>query len=98
MRADRNASEFMPNTLNNPLTRRYYQAERRGTEWSGGIRYDSTSTGVSVGLDANHREHDYPDSPLGLQRDATTGCLLDVAYTPWNKVSLSGFYGVQTRV
>ena len=96
-RADRNASEFIANTLNNPLTRRYYQAERRGTEWSGGIRYDSTSIGFSVGLDANHREHDYPDSPLGLQRDATTGWLLDVAYAPWNKADLSGFYGVQTR-
>ena len=96
-RAGRDASDFVANTLNNPLTRRYYQAERRGTEWSAGIRFDSTSTGLSIGLDTNHHEYDYPDSPLGLQRDATTGWLLDLSYTPWNAASLSGFYGVQTR-
>ena len=96
-RAERDASEFLVNTLNNPLTRRFYQAERRDTEWSGGIRFDSDATGFSMGLDANHRQHDYPDSSLGLQRDDTTGWLLDFAYAAGNVASLSGFYGVQSR-
>ena len=96
-RADRDASEFVANTLNNPLTRRYYQADRHDTEWSGGIRFNSTTTGFSMGLDVNYREHDYPHSPLGLQRDATTGWLVDVAYAQGNTASVSGFYGVQTR-
>ena len=96
-RADRNASEFMANTLNNPLTRRYYQAERRYAEWSGGIGFDSNVTGFSIGLDANYREHDYPSSPLGLQRDAATGWCLNVGYAPQIAVSLSGFLGEQIR-
>ena len=97
VRAKRNASEFMANTLNNPLTRRYYQAERHDNEWSGGIGFDSNVTGFSIGLDVNYRDHDYPDSPLGLQRDATTGWLLDMGYAPPSAVSLSGFFGRQTR-
>ena len=34
---------------------------------------------------------------MGLQRDATTGWLVDAAYAAGNVVALSGFYGVQTR-
>ena len=96
-RAKRNASEFMANSVNNPLTRRYYQAERRDTEWSGGIGFDSGVTGFLVGLDLNYRDHDYPGSPLGLQRDASTGWLLDAGYAPQGTVSLSGFFGRQAR-
>ena len=96
-RADTNASEFMANTLNNPLTRRYYQAERHDTVWSGGIAFDSNVTGFSIGLDANYREHDYSGSPLGLQRDATTGWLLDIGYAPRSAVFLSGLFGRQIR-
>ena len=96
-RADRNAAEFEPNSLNNPLTRRFHQAERRDREWSGGIRYDSPTSGFSAGIEANHRQHDYPQSPLGLQRDATTGWLVDAAYAAGDAIALSGFYGVQTR-
>ena len=95
--ADRDASEFEPNTLNNPLTRRFYQAKRHDREWSGGLRYDSPTSGLSAGFEANHRKHDYPQSPLGLQRDATTGWMVDVGYAAGNAVALSGFYGAQTR-
>ena len=96
-RSDRDATEFVANTLNNPLTRRFYQAERRMVEWSGGIRFDSGAAGMSAGFDVSHREYDYPDSPLGLQRDATDGWTVDVACAPGNTTSLSGFFGVQRR-
>ena len=96
-RADRDAAEFKPNTLNNPLTRRFYQAERHDREWSGGLRYDAPTSGFSAGFEANHRQHDYPLSPLGLQRDASTGWLVDAAYAAGNAVALSGFYGAQIR-
>ena len=95
--ADRDAAEFVANTRNNPLTRRFHQAERHHSEWSGGIRFDSDATGFSIGLDANRREHDYPESPLGLQRDTSSGWNADIAYTPWKAASVSGFYGVQSR-
>ena len=87
----------MANTLNNPLTRRYYQAGRHDAEWSARIGFNSNVTGFWVGLDADYREHDYAGSPLGLQRDATKGWLLDVGYATRNSVSLSGFVGEQTR-
>ena len=96
-RADRDASEFLANTRNNPLTRRFYQAERHDSEWSGGIRYEAAASGISIGLDANRREHDYPDSPLGLQRDFTRGWTLDASFAPAPAASISGFYGVQSR-
>ena len=95
--ADRDAARFEPNTLNNPLTRRFHQAERHDREWSGGVRYDSPTSGFSAGFEANHRKHGYPQSPLGLQRDATTGWLVDAGYAAGSTVALSGFYGVQTR-
>ena len=96
-RAGRDASEFEANTPNNPLTRRFYQAERRDREWSGSLRFDPADWGFSVGFDANIREHDYPDSPLGLQRDRTSGWALDASFTPAPATSISGFYGVQAR-
>lgn len=96
-RADRDAAEFHANTRNNPLTRRFYQAERRDSEWSGGIRFDSAASGLSIGFDANRRELDYPESPLGLQRDLSAGWALDAAFAPAPAVSISGFYGVQSR-
>ena len=96
-RADRDAAKFEPNTLNNPLTRRFHQAERHVREWSGGLRYDSPISGFSAGFEASHHKHDYPRSPLGLQRDAATGWLVDAGYAAGSTVALSGFYGVQTR-
>lgn len=96
-RAGRDASEFVANTLNNPLTRRFYQAERRDSEWSGGIRFDSAVSGFSIGFDANLRKHDYPDSSLGLQHDRTNGWALDASLAPVPGTSISGFYGVQMR-
>ena len=96
-RAGRDASEFTANTLNNPLTRRFHQAERRDSEWSGGIRFDAAVSGFSVGFDANVRRHDYPDSPLGLQRERTSGWSLDTSLAPVPAASVSGFYGVQSR-
>ena len=95
--AERDAAEFLANSRNNPLTRRFYQAERRHSEWSGGVRFDSDATGFSIGLDANRRKHNYPDSLLGLQRDTSTGWTMDIAYTPGKAACVSGFYGVQSR-
>ena len=95
--ADRDASEFHANTPNNPLTRRFHQADRRDNEWRGTIRFDSNSTGFSAGLDLDYRKHRYPDSPLGLQREVARGWFLDVAYAAGTAASLSGFYGERTR-
>ena len=96
-RGDRNASEFRANTLNNPLTRRFHQAERRSREWRGGIRFQPSGSGLSAGFEVEHGEHDYPDSALGLQREATEGWFLDVAYAAGDAASLSAFYGEQAR-
>ena len=95
--ADRNAAEFVANTRNNPLTRRFHQAKRRHSEWGGGLRFGSQAGGFSFGIDANRREYDYPHSPLGLQRDTSTGWTVDAAYAPVKAVSVSGFYGLQSR-
>ncbi len=95
--ASRDAAPFEPITPNNPLTRRYYQASRRASEWSGGIRHDSPTSGFWAGFEANYREYDYPQSPLGLQRDATAGWLVDAGYATGKAIVLSGYYGVQTR-
>ena len=83
----------MANTLNNPLTRRYYQAERHDTEWSGGINV----AGFSIGLDANHQEHNYPSSSLGLRRDAATGWLLLLATPRRVRFPCPASFGEQTR-
>ena len=96
-RGDRSASEFRANTLNNPLTRRFYQAERRSREWRGGIRFQPNGSSLSAGFEVEHGEHDYPDSALGLQREATEGWFLDVAYSAGSAASLSAFYGEQAR-
>lgn len=96
-RGSRDASQFMANTANNPLTRRYYQAARRERGWQGGLRFDSATTGLTLGIDANHRKFSYPDSLLGLQRDRSSGWLADAAYAVGDRVSLSGFFGVQWR-
>lgn len=95
--ADRDASAFIANTLNNPLTRRFHQAERSEREWRGTIRYDPDGTGFSAGFVLDTRKHRYPDSPLGLQREAARGWSLDVAYAPGDAASLSGFYGKRRR-
>ena len=95
-RATRRASEFVANTLNDPRTRRYYQVQRRAEEWSAGMRFDSRNARLSLGLDASRRQYRYPDSPLGLQRDAVAGWSLDLTYVPWTTASLSGFYGAQS--
>ena len=96
-RGNRDASRFMTNSANNPLTRRYYQAARQEREWRGGLQFDSPSTGLSIGLDANLRRFSYPDSSLGLKRDRSSGWLVDVAHAVGSRVSLSGFFGVQWR-
>ena len=96
-RGDRDASEFLANTANNPLTRRYHQAARHESVWRGGLRFNSASGGLSVGFDANQRKFTFPDSPLDLQRERFTGWLADVAWTVDRTASLSGFYGVQRR-
>ncbi|MCY4213454.1 MAG: MtrB/PioB family decaheme-associated outer membrane protein [Gammaproteobacteria bacterium] len=96
-RGSRDASEFVANTANNSLTRRHYQAARREREWRGGLRFDSASSGLSVGLDANLRRFSYPDSLLGLKRDRSSGWLADVAHAVGDRMSLSGFFGVQWR-
>ena len=64
--ADRDASAFREVTANNPLTRRFHQAARRQRLWRGKIDYLWASAGLSVGLQADHRWNDYPNSSLGI--------------------------------
>ena len=92
--ARRDAANFVANTVNNPLTRRFYQAARNETVWQGALRY--RRGGLAAGLQANARDHDYPGSALGLQRTAMRGWNVDFAYA-LGHASATASYGVDSR-
>ena len=93
-RARRGAADFVANTANNPLTRRYYQARRIETVWQSSLRYRRGA--FAAGLQANAREHDYPDSALGLQHAALRGWNVDFVYA-LGHASATASYGVDGR-
>ena len=95
--AARSASEFQSTTANNPLTRRYYQAERDGQEWRARLDYRLDALGLSLGLEADHREHRYPDSVLGLLGDESRSLGVDASWTPHERVTLSGYLLAERR-
>ena len=92
--ARRGAGDFVVNTANNPLTRRYYQAHRIETVWQGSLRYRRDA--FAAGLQTHSRRHDYPDSALGLQHAAMRGWNVDFAYA-LGHASASASYGVDRR-
>ena len=93
-RTRRDAAPFVANTANNPLTRRYYQAQRLETSWQGWMRF--RRKGFAAGLQANYRRHDYPDSELGLEHATAHGWNMDIAYTA-GAASATAWYGVDRR-
>ena len=90
--ARRDASGFRDLTTNNPRMRRFHQAERRQRTWKAEVDYHFASLGLSVGLDADHRRNDHPDSALGLLHDQDRGWGVDFAYAPGGRLALSGFH------
>ena len=90
--AERGASEFRGTTSNNPLTRRYHQAAREQRTWRARVGYELDRIGAFFELVAECRDHAYPKSALGLQRngDCTRGG--DVTYEPARNVSVAAFY------
>ena len=92
MTADRSASAFQDLTTNHPLTRRFYQAQRKRREWRADLDYHFASAGLSLGLDAYHRSNDYPDSVIGLRHDDDRGWGADFSYAPTARSTLSGFF------
>ena len=90
--AERDASTFRDTTTNNPLTRRYYQAERDQNTLSAGFAYHFDGPDLSVGVDADWRENDYTDSVLGLLDDEDRTIGAHVHYAPGPHVAVSGTY------
>lgn len=91
----RDASAFRDVTVNNARMRRFHQAARDQRTWTAEFDYQFPGVGLSVGLDADYRRHDYPDSALGLQRDEDRGWGADFTYAPRRGVALSAFRAVR---
>lgn len=91
----RGASAFRDVTANNPRTRRFHQAARDERTWTAELDYQFPGVGLSVGVDADYRGHDYPDSALGLQRDEDRGWGADFTYAPRPGVGFSAFRAVR---
>ena len=90
--ANRGASAFEAIDRNNPLTRRFHQAERRQRTWEGRVHGAVGDSGLSIGLYADTRKNDYPASALGLLDDESRGWGADFSYAFGKRASLSGFY------
>ena len=93
--ADRVGSEYRHITGNNPLTRRYHQAAREQRIWRARVGYEFAAIGAFVEFLAECRRNAYPESALGLQRDANCTRGGDVAYTPRRDVAIAAFYYAQ---
>ncbi len=91
----RDASAFRDVTVNNPRTRRFHQAARDQRAWTAELDYQFPGVGLSVGVDADYRRHDYPDSAMGLQRDEDRGWGADFTYAPRAGVAFSAFHAVR---
>lgn len=79
--ARRDATQFTPQSANNPLTRRFHQAARDESAWQTALRYDSLTSGFAAGVGASRRALDYPRSALGLRSDTSFGWHADFSYS-----------------
>lgn len=95
--ADRDASEFRHTTADHPLSRRFYQAQRRQRGWRAELDYHHAASGLSLGFDAEHRKNEYPDSIIGLLHDRHRGWGVDFGYAPTRRVHLSGYFLAEER-
>ncbi|MYD98021.1 MAG: MtrB/PioB family decaheme-associated outer membrane protein [Gammaproteobacteria bacterium] len=93
--ARRSATDFVPVTNNNPLTRRFHQAARRQREWTAGVRYERPEMGLSLGLQANDRRARYPESTLGLGRNDDSTWSGDITYTPNPRVTAIAYFSTE---
>lgn len=94
-RGERRAAAFEARGTNNPLTRRFHQAEREQRGWKARLHGDVGASGLSLGLYADRRRNDYPDSALGRLHDEDRGWGVDFSYAFGMKATLSGFYDGQ---
>ena len=91
----RDASAFRDLTVNNPRMRRFHQAKRDQRTWSAELDYQFPLLDLSVGVDADYRRNDYPDSSLGLRHDEDRGWSADLTYAPSPAMTLAAFRAVR---
>ncbi|MYE24015.1 MAG: MtrB/PioB family decaheme-associated outer membrane protein [Gammaproteobacteria bacterium] len=94
-RGHRQAAAFEAHGANNPLTRRFHQAERELRGWKARLHGDVGASGLALGLYADQRRNDYPDSALGRLHDEDRGWGVDFSYAFGTKATLSGFHDGQ---
>ena len=94
-RRDRRATAFEARGSNNPLTRRFHQAEREQRGWKARLHGDVGASGLSLGLYADQRRNDYPDSALGRLNDEDRGWGVDFSYAFGARATLTGFHDGQ---
>ena len=94
--ARRDAAPFMPQSANNPLTRRFHQAARDANTWRTELRYNSPASGFAAGVGASSRAIDYPRSALGLRSDTSSGWHADLSYSS-GRVSVHAFHDTSRR-
>ena len=93
-RGHRQAAPFEAHGANNPLTRRFHQAEREQRGWKARLHGDVGASGLALGLYADQRRNDYPDSALGRLHDEDRGWGVDFSYG-FGMATLSGFHDAQ---
>ncbi len=94
-RGDRRARAFEAQGANNPLTRRFHQAEREQRGWKARLHGDVGASGLSLGLYTDRQRNDYPVSALGRLNDEDRGWGVDFRYAFGTKATLSGFHDAQ---
>ena len=94
-RKHRQATAFEARGANNPLTRRFHQAERRQQTWRARVHGDVGASGLSLGLYADQRRNGYPDSALGRLSDQDRGWGVDFSYALGTKATVTGFHDGQ---
>lgn len=94
-RKDRRTSAFEAHGSNNPLTRRFHQAEREQRAWKARMHGDVGASGLSLGLYADSRRNDYPGSELGRLDDEDRGWGVDFSYALGTRATVAGFHDAQ---
>ncbi|MDE0006831.1 MAG: MtrB/PioB family outer membrane beta-barrel protein, partial [Gammaproteobacteria bacterium] len=94
-RSDRQATAFEAHGSNNPLARRFHQAERERRGWKARLHGDLGGSGLSLGLYADQRRNRYPGSALGRLNDEDRGWGMDFSYALGTKATVTGFHDGQ---
>lgn len=91
------ASTFSQITSNNPLTRRFHQAERDQWEWTGRVDFQPSESPWFTYLSLGYQKRDFPDSPLGLQEQQVRSAFLGFSFLDLSTRSLDIALGFQAN-